>query len=123
SSSVVVFDLGFEGIGGPASDIEAIWKAVPGAIPLNQGQGKYQFPCKTNVTISVSFGGKVWPIDPIDINLGPVENGSSQCIGAMEVWSPYTAPGPNWNFGRAFLKNVYSVFRQDPPSMGFARLA
>lgn len=39
----VVFDFGFEGIAGPASDIQAIWDAVPGALPLDREQGTYQF--------------------------------------------------------------------------------
>lgn len=59
--------------------------------------------CRTNVTMSVSFGGRAWNIDPFDINLGPVNPGSSLCIGAIVEWKVYDPPAPNWIFGMAFL--------------------
>jgi hypothetical protein len=59
--------------------------------------------CRTNVTMSVSFGGRVWNIDPFDINLGPVNPGSSLCIGAIVEWKEYDPPAPNWIFGMTFL--------------------
>ncbi|KAJ7891409.1 aspartic peptidase domain-containing protein [Mycena olivaceomarginata] len=114
---IAVFDVGFMRIGGPKADVAAIWKVVPGAALLNNGNGVYQFPCKTNVTITVSFGGKKWAIDPFDINLGPVTKGSSQCVGTIVEWNGYEStnpPGPNWIFGMTFLQN--------PPSIGLAQL-
>ncbi|KAJ7819089.1 aspartic peptidase A1 [Mycena olivaceomarginata] len=132
---IAVFDVGFMRIGGPKADVAAIWKVVPGAALLNNGNGVYQFhkvsACKTNVTITVSFGGKKWVIDPFDINLGPVTKGSSQCVGTIVEWNSYEStnlPGPNWIFGMTFLslkikqKNVYTVFQQNPPSIGLAQL-
>ncbi|KAJ7801067.1 aspartic peptidase domain-containing protein [Mycena olivaceomarginata] len=114
---IAVFDVGFMRIGGPKADVAAIWKVVPGAALLNNGNGVYQFPCNTNVTITVSFGGKKWAIDPFDINLGPVTKGSSQCVGTIVEWNGYEStnpPGPNWIFGMTFLQN--------PPSIGLAQL-
>jgi cathepsin D len=34
-----------------------------------------------------------------------------------------SSDGPGWVVGDTFLKNVYSVFRANPPSIGFAALA
>ena len=47
---------------------------------------------------------------------------SGQCVGSIFV---FTGPstGPGWIIGDTFLKNVYSVFRANPPSVGFAALA
>ncbi|KAJ6533160.1 aspartic peptidase domain-containing protein [Mycena capillaripes] len=76
----------------------------------------------------ISFGGRSWPINPVDMNLGPIAVGSSQCFGAIYELSPgitavNTTGGPNWVIGATFLKNVYSVFRPTPFSIGFAQLS
>jgi hypothetical protein len=33
--------------------------------------------CTTIIKVSVSFGGHLWPIDPADMNIGTVTQGSS----------------------------------------------
>ena len=82
--------------------------------------------CETTVTISFSFGGKSWPISAQDMNLGRISTGSDICAGA--IFDLGADPNINstgglpWILGDTFLKNVYSVFRYDPPSIGFAQL-
>jgi cathepsin D len=46
----------------------------------------------------------------------------SQCVGAIFSYSG-SSDGPGWIIGDTFLKNVYSVFRANPASVGFAALA
>ncbi|KAG5636149.1 hypothetical protein H0H81_008980 [Sphagnurus paluster] len=76
----------------------------------------------------MSFGGKLWPINPADMNLGRVSRGSTQCVGGifdLSLGSNIT-PGsgnPSWVVGATFLKNVYAVYRSSPPSIGFAQLS
>jgi cathepsin D len=89
--------------------------------------GFYQFPCSTTVQVSMSFGGKVWPINPEDMNLGP-GNGGTMCLGGifdLTLGSNIQAnsENPTWVVGDTFLKNVYSVFKQKPLSIGFAQLS
>ncbi|KAJ7182841.1 aspartyl protease [Mycena crocata] len=127
-SALSAIDTGTTAIGGPTEDVRAIWAAVPGASPVEGqgGQGFFQFPCTTTVNIALSFGGKTWPINPEDMNLGSLEQGSSMCVGAifdLSLGSNAGTGGPNWVVGDTFLKNVYSVFRQNPMSVGFAQLA
>ncbi|KAJ7114926.1 aspartic peptidase domain-containing protein [Mycena epipterygia] len=127
-TAIAAIDTGTTFIGGPTADVNAIWAAVPGASALQEAddEGFFQFPCATSVQVTFSFGGKAWPINPEDISLGPLEKGSSMCVGAifdLSLGTDVGAGGPGWVVGDTFLKNVYSVFRQSPMSVGFAQLA
>ncbi|THH14900.1 hypothetical protein EW146_g5492 [Bondarzewia mesenterica] len=147
-SALAAIDTGTTLIGGPSDAVANIWAAVPGSQALTGSMaGFFAFPCTTNVAISMSFGGKSWPISINDINLGLVGNGL--CAGAIFDVSQGTNIGtssstPSWIVGDTFLvgvhrphflfravdlffflfrKNVYSVFRANPPSVGFAELS
>ncbi|KAJ7738049.1 aspartic peptidase A1, partial [Mycena maculata] len=128
ASALSAFSLRSANISGPAPDVAAIWAAVPDAVPSTTHPGYYQFACATTVNVSISFGGRLWPMNPEDMNIGPVELGSSQCLGAIYTLNPssnatQTNGTANWNFGTAFMKNVYSVFQPTPFSIGFAELS
>ncbi|KAF8882702.1 aspartyl protease [Infundibulicybe gibba] len=126
-SALAVIDTGTTLIGGPTKDVSAIWKAVPGSQPVANMPGFWAFPCTTNVSISLSFGSRLWPINPIDMNLGPLFASPSLCLGAIfdlkESDTGGSSGNPGWVIGDTFLKNVYSVFRMTPPSIGFAQLS
>ncbi|KAF9050163.1 aspartic peptidase domain-containing protein [Panaeolus papilionaceus] len=128
-SAVSAIDTGTTLIGGPSTDVAAIWAAVPGSAPSQVNQGFFTFPCDTQVTVTLSFGGKAWPISTQDMNLGPeTSRNTGQCAGGIFDLSQGTNinPGsgnPNWVIGDTFLKNVYTVFRMTPPSVGFAQLS
>ncbi|KIK02661.1 hypothetical protein K443DRAFT_677390 [Laccaria amethystina LaAM-08-1] len=121
NAALAVFDTGTTLIGGPTADVKAIWAAVPGSAVVN-GTEYFSFPCSTSVQVTLSFGGKAWPINVTDMNLGPVSQGSSQCLGAI-FDANISFGNPSWTLGDTFLKNVYSVFRANPPSIGFAQLS
>ncbi|KAF5376269.1 hypothetical protein D9615_008554 [Tricholomella constricta] len=126
--SLSAIDTGTTLIGGPTSDVEAIWAAVPGSQPVPTMQGFFSFPCNTDVAVTMSFGGKSWPINTADMNLGRLAQGSSQCVGGifdLSLGSNIVSGdgNPNWVVGATFLKNVYSVYRSNPPSIGFAQLS
>ncbi|KAF8893613.1 aspartic peptidase domain-containing protein [Infundibulicybe gibba] len=115
-----VIDTGAPMIQGPKKYVSAIWNAVPGSQPIKESPGVWAFPCSTNVIISLSFGGKEWPIDPKDLNVSRVPGGDgSMCAGRIT----HLGEPSNWIIGTPFLKNVYSVFRMEPPSIGFAQLS
>jgi len=71
----------------------------------------------------MSFGGTDWKISPLDINVGTVTSG--MCAGAIFDAGVLDDGEFNeiWLVGDTFLKNVYSVFRAEPPAVGFAQLA
>ncbi|KAG6817358.1 hypothetical protein H0H93_007312 [Arthromyces matolae] len=84
--------------------------------------------CTTDVTVTISFGGTAWPINTSDMNIGQLSETSTQCVGAIYDRGAGSnidgASGSlNWVVGDTFLKNVYSVFRSSPPSIGFAQLS
>ncbi|KAJ6573034.1 aspartic peptidase domain-containing protein [Mycena vulgaris] len=106
---LAVFDTASAFLFAPKADMDAIWAAVPGST-LDTTSDFYQYPCDTDLNITVSFGGRTWPISPTALNLGPVSPGSQQCFGAI-------ATSANTR------DTVYSVFRQTPPSLGFAELS
>ncbi|KAI0780262.1 aspartic peptidase domain-containing protein [Fomes fomentarius] len=120
-------DTGTTLIGGPSDAVNAIYGAIDGAQPLGGSmEGFWAFPCDTEVQISIAFGGKSWPISDADMNLGTVARGF--CLGGifdLSLGSNIGSGGGNpvWVVGDTFLKNVYSVFRADPPSVGFAQLS
>ncbi|KAH9858906.1 aspartic peptidase domain-containing protein [Lenzites betulinus] len=125
-AALSAIDTGTTLIGGPTSAVNAIYNAIPGAIPVPSMQGFWQFPCSTEVQVAFAFGGKSWPVNPADMNLGPVS--ATMCVGGVfDLTQGSDVSGgdgnPTWVVGDTFLKNVYSVFRSSPASVGFAELS
>ncbi|KAI8454100.1 aspartic peptidase domain-containing protein [Phakopsora pachyrhizi] len=123
----VAIDTGTSLIGGPSASLAKIFSAVPGSRLMSSGDfaGYWTVPCKNNVEISIRFGRVSYPIDPSDLNLGKVSAKENLCLTAFFTINK-TKPGgsiPEWIFGATFLKNVYTVFRSSPPSVGFAQLS
>jgi len=123
-------DTGTTLIGGPHNDVVALYNSIPGSVDLgNSDPGFFAYPCNTNITVAMSFGGQSWPINPEDFNAGQVNNGRNPlCLGAifdlsLGVNNAQDSASPTWVVGDTFLKNVYTVFRSSPPSVGFAQLS
>ncbi|KLO17919.1 acid protease [Schizopora paradoxa] len=114
-------DTGTTLVGGPSSVISAMYAQIPGSQPgTGQYENYYLYPCSTQVNVTLSFGGKNWAVSADDFQL--IEVSSTLCLGAF--FELDTSGGtPDWIIGDTFLKNVYSVFRYNPPSVGFASLS
>ncbi|KAG7439608.1 acid protease [Guyanagaster necrorhizus] len=129
TTALSAIDTGTTLIGGPSADVASLWAQVPGAQQARGQEGLYEFPCTTDVEVTMSFGGKAWPINSQDMNLGPATTGSSMCLGGIFDLTagsniPEGTGNPGWVVGATFLKNVYSVFRDsNPPAIGFAQLS
>ncbi|KZV80212.1 acid protease [Exidia glandulosa HHB12029] len=126
SSSILgAIDTGTTLIGAPPSFVESFYSAIQGSEPgTGQWEGFYLYPCDTAVNLTMNFGGaKSWPVSDDDFKLMQVSD--SLCAGGLfEIDTGGSANGaPDWIVGDTFLKNVYSVFRASPPSVGFAALA
>ncbi|PVG04891.1 acid protease [Serendipita vermifera] len=121
SSSYAAIDTGTTLIGGPAEYIDQIAALIPGSTPGTEDYEDYfLYPCETNVTVTLSFGSRTWSIEPRDFRL--MDNGDGRCVSAFFKLSMGVS-APKWIIGDTFLKNVYSVFRYEPPSVGFADLS
>jgi len=127
NAALSAIDTGTTLVGGPSSAVQSIFSAIPNSVALTgQMQGFFAFPCTTNIQVSFSFGGQSWPINPADMNLGTI--GQGLCLGGIFDLTQGSDVGegggnPSWVVGDTFLKNVYSVFRANPPSIGFAQLS
>ncbi|KAI0368304.1 acid protease [Pilatotrama ljubarskyi] len=126
SAALSAIDTGTTLVGGPTEGVEAIYNAIPGSQPVPDMEGFFQYPCSTNVQVTLAFGGKSWPISAADMNLGRISQ--NMCVGGifdLTLGSDVSGGGgnPTWVVGDTFLKNVYSVFRANPPSVGFAELS
>ena len=62
-----------------------------------------------------------WPISNADFLLMQVSG--SSCVGGFFALDTSGTSAPPWIVGDTFLKNVYSVFRANPASVGFATLS
>ncbi|KAJ7049204.1 aspartic peptidase domain-containing protein [Mycena amicta] len=109
-------------IGGPKVVVDAIWAKVSGSRANSESDGFYEYPCTTSLNISVSFGGRSWAMNSSDLNLGPSSFDPEFCLGAIYAYNTLGGQYPQWLLGIPFLLNVYSVFRLDPMSVGFAEL-
>jgi hypothetical protein len=123
SASYAAIDTGTTLVAGPASGIAAIYAQIPGSSPgTGQWEGFYSYPCTQEVTVEISFGGPSWAISSADFQFQQTAPSSNYCYGAFHS-IPTSSSTPQWIIGNTFLKNVYSVFRYDPPSVGFAALS
>ncbi|CUA78135.1 Cathepsin D [Rhizoctonia solani] len=114
-------DTGTTLVGGPTSSIEAIFAQIPNSqAGTGDLDGYYLYPCSTSVTITMTFSSRTWSIDPADFML--MRASSSMCVGAFFALN-LSGSAPSWIVGDTFLKNVYSVYRYNPPSVGFANLS
>ena len=128
-------------IGGPDAQVAALYAQIPNTVA---GTGNYEgyylyrallllpyycvltpkkmvsMACSPSVNVAFSFGGQSWSISPVDFKLTQISSG--QCVGSIFVFAG-SSNGPGWIIGDTFLKNVYSVFRANPASVGFAALA
>jgi len=121
TDSYSAIDTGTTLVGGPSSAIASMFAQIPGsAVGTGNYEGYYTYPCDTTVNVTMSFGGPSWSISPADFKLTQISN--SQCIGAFFEMDTGSS-APSWIVGDTFLKNVYSVFRFNPPSVGFAALS
>ncbi|KAJ7071643.1 aspartic peptidase domain-containing protein, partial [Mycena amicta] len=120
SANVALIDIYAPfGIGAPAPAVAEFWAQVHGARQMESNPAYYQYPCFTQLTVTVAFGGKLWPISFEDLNGGNPTAGL--CMGGVYVYDG--ALGVNWAFGASFLKNVYSVYRPTTGQIGFAELS
>lgn len=149
TGSYGAIDTGTTLVTGPTDIIDALYAQIPGSEALNgQDQGLYQYreslqpsmhrrpcpnlrahpvidtACDTTVNVALRFGASTisWPISDADFNVGQgTRNG--MCIGGFIALSTQGSSAPAFIVGDTFLKNVYSVFRAEPPSVGFATLS
>jgi len=114
-----VVDTGSTLLSGPPALVEQFYARIPGAIKSTEPeeQGFWHVPCTANVSLKLELGGKYFSIAPEDIVYSPAKDGL--CVGSLVAAD---LGNVHWVVGDTFLKNVYTVFRYEPPAVGFATL-
>ncbi|WOO79481.1 Lysosomal aspartic protease [Vanrija pseudolonga] len=126
SSPNAAIDTGTTLIGGPSNAIAAIYAQIPNASPMGAAtgmQGYYQYPCSQKINLKMGFGNQVWTMSDDDFNFARASDSNpDMCVGSFFAVDMSRNPLVSWIVGASFLKNVYSVYRYDPPAVGFAAL-
>lgn len=127
SSRLAVIDSGTTLIYVPAQDAEALYRAIPGSARV---QGKYYFkqpPQGQSINLAFTFNGIDYPVYDGDLAWQCASASRLGIARSQELYCEGTIQGQtgaqDWLIGQAFMKNVYSVFRNEPMSVGFAKLA
>lgn len=128
--STSIIDTGTFFIIGDFANVSLIYNAIPDARQLRD-LAYWELPCKTNVNVTLAFGGKSWPIPrssfilPRDIigEEGPASLGEDRCIGGIVHATGSRQDGSErWVIGDVFLRGVYTVFDVGKKKIGFAEL-
>ncbi|KAK4056619.1 hypothetical protein OIO90_002467 [Microbotryomycetes sp. JL221] len=119
STESAIIDSGTSLMSMPASAVQSIYAAI--SSEAYESSGLMVYPCAANATVSLSFGG-VWYSVPSDgFSYGNADSSGEECWGS--VYDASEGTSDLFIIGGAFLQHVYSAFRFDPPSIGFANLA
>lgn len=85
-STDAIVDTGTTLVYGDSATVKGIYDKIPGAkdASATAGQGLYTIPCSAVPDgITVSIEGKDFPISKDTFSLGPVSDGSSDCVGGF----------------------------------------
>jgi len=100
-----ILDTGTTLIVAPPDDAATVHQAIDGAKP--DGQGGFTVPCNTNASVALTFGGKIFAIDPRDIAVQPVSaaDPTGDCVSGIAAGE--IGANTEWLVGDVFLKNAY----------------
>ena len=102
-----IADTGTTLIYGDSPTVKGIYDKIPGAQDASStaGQGLFTIPCDSVPDgITVTIEGKDFPISKDSFSLGPVSDGSKDCVGGLVADDSMGF----WILGDVFLRNVYT---------------
>ncbi|KAG2140974.1 aspartic peptidase domain-containing protein [Suillus bovinus] len=112
-----IIDSGTSLILGNSPDVSQLYAAV-NATEIEKGV--YALPCDTVPTVSITLGGKSFPLSAETLIHGPVDSSGTICIGAIHGSDEVE---DQWILGDVFMRNVYTVFDVGNSRVGFVELA
>ncbi|KIY43780.1 acid protease, partial [Fistulina hepatica ATCC 64428] len=116
-----VIDTGTTLVVVPQPDADAIHAWIPGA-KFSNSSGLWTIPCNATTIVSLTFGGRPFPIDSRDLSFLPVDPKElgGQCISG--IVAGVANADKRWLVGTLFLKNVYLSTNTATDTVSFARL-
>ncbi|KAI0091654.1 aspartic peptidase domain-containing protein [Irpex rosettiformis] len=108
---VVVLDTGFTFSQMPPAAVDFIYSQMPGSF-FNQTSGFWVVPCNATIPLSFEFGGKTFPVHPLDVTTTANLGNETVCVNSYRAINlpPGAAAGFDFILGDTFLKNVYTSF-------------
>ncbi|KAI0261484.1 aspartic peptidase A1 [Gloeopeniophorella convolvens] len=100
-----ILDTGTTLMIAPPADAAAIHQQIPGS--QSDGQGGFTVPCTNNATVTLTFGGQNFDIDPRDIAFSPIDPNDPTGDCASGISSGEQNGANEWLVGDVFLKNAY----------------
>lgn len=90
-------DTGTTLIGGPEADVEAIYANIPGSRRMTGVYaGYFEYPCATQVSMTMSFGSFEVTIRVNDFNIGSYSDDASYCTGGVFVQGLASSSPVQW---------------------------
>ncbi|KAF9075826.1 aspartic peptidase domain-containing protein [Rhodocollybia butyracea] len=105
--AVVVLDTGTSWSYAPTDICDIIYSGVSGA-QFSSSLGQWILPCDAEIDMALQFGGQIYPLHPLDINIKNTAD-SSQCLGTF-VPSSFDGANFDWLLGDNVLRALYSVY-------------
>lgn len=119
NETYALIDSGASGIFGPLEDVEYLFSLVDGSRMVSDGV--WIAPCNTRQTMTFSFGGRDYVLQPSEWLMGRVSTNTYECLAWPVALAP-SGDGIGWQLGTPFLRSVYSVFKCVPhPTLPFSR--
>lgn len=81
-NKTALLDTGTTLMAASAEDVKAIHDKIPGA---KQGAQGYTVPCDTNAVVALTFGGKAFPINVLELARGSASQKSGDCGSGIGV--------------------------------------
>ncbi|KAG1865394.1 aspartic peptidase domain-containing protein [Suillus subluteus] len=88
-------------------------------------KGVYALPCNAMPDVTITLGGKSFPLSAENFNMGPTDSSGKMCFGGIVGYDlgDITSGQFQWILGDVFLRNVYTAFDVGQSRIGFAELA
>ncbi|KIP12708.1 hypothetical protein PHLGIDRAFT_32641, partial [Phlebiopsis gigantea 11061_1 CR5-6] len=107
--AVVLLDSGTSYTYAPEDICTAIYGGVSGA-KFDSSLGQWVVPCGTEIDMALQFGGRTFPIHPLDVSPASLLD-SSTCVGTFIPQSVSVGAGEfDWLVGDSVLRSIYSIY-------------
>ncbi|KAH8917055.1 acid protease [Atractiella rhizophila] len=106
---IAVLDTGFTLPQVPKYVSDALYSRVQGAT-FDEQNNWWLIPCQQELNSSIYFGGKQYPIDPLDlVSADIIPTTSGMCVGAYQPITFNTDGEFDCILGAGFLRNTYTL--------------
>jgi hypothetical protein len=70
---------------GPTADVDALYGSLTSGTPQKDAQGQWFVDCLLAMDVLVIFGGRAYPIHPLDMSWDKISDGTGRCIGGLQA--------------------------------------